>query len=101
MFFCDSGERYHDVGGRLAGPLNLASLPYEPWEKDIDAIHFMLSDAKRRKIFLEEFRRALTLQLGRERYLRLDFYERWAIAIEILLIEKGLISPVDVGSFDF
>ena len=97
-----SGERYHDVGGRLSGEaLDLSSAPYEPWEKDIDAIHFMLSDAKRRRIYLEEFRRALTLQLGRERYLRLDFYERWAIAVEILLVEKGLISPIDVGSLSF
>lgn len=100
-FFCYPVERYHDVGGRIDAPLDLSRSGYEPWEKEIDAIHFMLADAKRRRIFLEEFRRALTLQLGRERYLRLDFYERWAIAIEVLLVEKGLISPVDVGSSGF
>lgn len=98
MFFCEAVDRYHDVGGRADAPLDLSRANYEIWEKEIDAIHFMLSDAKRRRIFLEEFRRTLTLQLGRERYLRLDFYERWAIAIEMLLVEKGLVSPLDVAS---
>jgi nitrile hydratase subunit alpha len=101
MLFCYPVERYHDVGGRIDSALDLTSVDYEPWEKDIDAIHFMLADAKRRRVLLEEFRRALTLQLGRDRYLRLDFYERWAIAIEILLVEKGVISPIDVGGSGF
>ncbi|MGH8994008.1 MAG: hypothetical protein ACRDYV_03890 [Acidimicrobiia bacterium] len=68
--------------------------PFEAdWEARIYALNLALL---RRGVYgLDEFRDA-TERLAPDRYLAASAFERWLEAIEVLLVEKALISATDL-----
>ena len=86
--------RVHDRGGwPEAGPIDRDEHDLSMWEKRTDALmrtlrgkHYMTVDEMRRAIESIELRR----------YEQLGYYERWAEALEILLIEKGVLSRAEI-----
>ena len=86
--------RVHDRGGwPEAGPIDRDEHDLSMWEKRTDALmrtlrgkHYMTVDEMRRAIESIELRR----------YEQLGYYERWAEAMEILLIEKGVLSREEI-----
>ena len=87
-----SGERVHDLGGAPGGPIDKSQHDLEDWERLADAINGVLG----RKGFWtsDQHRRAIE-SLG-ERYTELTYYERWAFANEMLLVEKGILTPAEI-----
>jgi len=88
--------RVHDRGGWPdAGPINKAEHDLSMWEKRTDAILMLLSSADKRVIRGDELRRAIE-SLAPDAYEKLSYYERWITAIEILLIEKGILTRTEI-----
>ena len=63
------------------------------WERRTDAIRGVLG--AKRLIRTDELRRAVeSIELSP--YEQLSYYERWIVAIEALLIEKGLLTREEI-----
>ena len=87
-------QRIHDRGGApAAGPIDRSEHQYTMWEKRTDA---MLRCLWARGILnVDEHRRALeSLEPGA--YETLSYYERWLVALEALLIEKGILTRAEI-----
>jgi nitrile hydratase subunit beta len=87
-------RRVHDRGGWPdAGPIDRAEHTYTMWEKRIDAIRGILGG--KQLIRTDELRRAVE-SLAPDQYEQLSYYERWIVAIEALLIEKGILTREEI-----
>jgi hypothetical protein len=80
---------YHDIGGKAAGPIPKAELPWLHWEKQVEAIRNLLGDGTRRIVSLDELRRGFE-SFGEEKYAALSFYRRRLEAMIDILVEKGI-----------
>jgi nitrile hydratase subunit beta len=87
-------RRVHDRGGWAdAGPIDRAEHAYSMWERRTDAIRGVLG--AKGLIRTDELRRAVeSIELAQ--YEQLSYYERWIVAIETLLIEKGLLTRAEI-----
>jgi hypothetical protein len=87
-------RRAHDRGGWPdAGPIDRAEHVYSLWEKRTDAIRSVLG--AKQLIRTDELRRAIE-SIEPAQYERLSYYERWLVAVEALLIEKGLLTRAEI-----
>ena len=87
----------HDVGGLEAGPIDQSEHRLSLSERRIDAMMQLLF-ASGRKIFnIDEMCRAIEA-LPREVYERYNYYERWVMAMEALLVEKGVLSADEIAA---
>ena len=84
----------HDIGGMqgLGLVTREADEPvfHAEWEKRVFAL--MVSTLGGGAFNAGEFRHAVNERIDQSQYLTLDYYERWIQGIEMLLIEKGLIT---------
>ncbi len=86
--------RIHDRGGWPdVGSIDRAEHDPTMWEKRTDAL--MRSLRAHGHIEVDELRRAIE-SLDPQHYEQLKYYERWAEAIEILVVEKGLVSQDEI-----
>ena len=67
------------------------------WEKQIDALHTLIADDKRRIVGRDENRRAVE-SLGDDVYNTMNYYERWTAATCRQLIEKGVLTQAEVDA---
>ncbi len=80
----------HDRGGwPTEEPISREEHTLSDWELRVDAMHNVLSEKGLRRT--DEMRRAIE-SLEPERYEALSYYERWTAALEILLLEKGVLN---------
>ena len=86
----------HDVGGQPAGPVETQPHDVTFWEKQIDALHTLIGDDKRRITVRDENRRYVE-SLGDDVYNTLTYYERWTAATTDLMIEKGVVTVDELG----
>jgi hypothetical protein len=89
-------RRVHDMGGEAAGPVEPARDEHDhaPWEKKVDAIFRIL--AGKSMITTDELRRGIE-ELGPGAYDQLAYYERWIGSITNNLLEKGVLTPAELG----
>lgn len=87
----------HDVGGQPAGPVETQPHDATFWEKQIDALHTLVGDDKRRITVRDENRRYVEL-LGDDVYNTLTYYERWTAAMCRQLIDKGVLTQDEVDA---
>ena len=86
----------HDLGGSPdAGPIDTSQHDIEDWERLADAVTIVL-DKKGIKT-TDEHRRAIE-SLAPELYEKLGYYERWIAATELLLVEKGILTPKEIDA---
>jgi len=86
----------HDRGGWPgAGPVGKTEHQLEDWERRTDAMMQLLSSPDKRVIRLDEMRRTIE-SLAPERYESLRYYERWAAALESLMIEKKILTREEI-----
>jgi len=87
----------HDVGGTPDRPVD--PLPHDLtfWEKQIDALHALIGDDKRRISTRDENRRYVE-SLGHDVYNTLTYYERWTAAMGRHLIEKGVLTQDEIDA---
>lgn len=84
-------SRIHDVGGLHGfGPVPHTEDDEPPFHHEWEARVFALNSLLLRKgvYNLDEFRHAVE-RMPPEEYLTASYYERWLIAVETLLAEKG------------
>lgn len=87
-------RRHHDVGGQADGPVDRAEHAQAPWENRVDAILRLL--VGQGVMTLDELRRGIE-ELGPDAYDRLSYFERWIASIANVLIEKGVVTPHELG----
>ena len=87
---------YHDVGGLPAGPVTTDGHVLALWEKRVHALLSLLSDPCRNVLNVHELRRGIEA-LGEAEYDRLAYYERWISSITNILLQKGVLSPDELG----
>ena len=64
------------------------------WEKRVEALHGVLH--YKGLITTHQWRRAIE-GLGPEQYESLTYHERWATALETLLVEQGVVTEAEVN----
>lgn len=90
------GPGVHDRGGWPDDtPIDRTEHEYSDWERRVDAVHQVLGAQGIRTT--DEMRRAIE-SLSLERYESLSYYEKWTAALEILLIEKGILTAEEIDA---
>ena len=79
------------MGGEPAGPVDRSVHEPEDWERIADAINAALG--KKGFQTTDEHRRAIE---SLPNYRDLAYYERWASATERLLVEKGILTGLEI-----
>ncbi|MDX1485144.1 MAG: nitrile hydratase subunit beta [Alphaproteobacteria bacterium] len=87
----------HDVGGLKAGPVDTETHDMTFWEKQIDALHALIGDDKRRIVPKGQNRRYVEA-LGEDVYNTLSYYERWTATMSQQLLEKGVLSREEIDA---
>ena len=86
----------HDRGGWPdETPIDRTEHEYSDWERRVDAVHQVLGARGVRTT--DEMRRAIE-SLAPETYESLSYYEKWTAALEILLIEKGILTAEEIDA---
>ena len=86
--------KVHDRGGWPDdNPINRSEHVLSDWEARVDALHMVLG-AKRVRT-TDEMRRAIE-SLELEKYESLSYYEKWTAALEILMLEKGVLNADEI-----
>jgi len=87
--------RVHDRGGWPTNePINRSDHQLMDWERRMDALHGVLGTKGLRTT--DEMRRAIE-SLEPELYESMSYYEKWTAALEILLLEKGVLSKEEIN----
>jgi hypothetical protein len=89
-----SHARPHDLGGQSAGPVDRAEHAAEPWQNLVTALMYLLRD-RCHLAKTDEMRRAIE-DLKPDDYRRLDYFEKWALGVSTLVVEKGLMTPDEI-----
>ena len=86
--------RVHDRGGRPTDePIDRSEHQLMDWERRMDALHAVLGAKGLRST--DEMRRAIE-SLPPQQYEAMSYYERWTAALEILLMEKEVLSREEI-----
>jgi hypothetical protein len=80
----------HDIGGQMAGPVDMSEHDIAHWEWQIDAM-VRLALGKGLISDFAELRDGIE-QLSAEDYDRLSYYERWAKSLAYTLLSRGAIT---------
>lgn len=90
-------RRNSDLGGQAAGPIDRTEVPVQPWQHRLDAMRRVLGDKKRHLITLDEMRRAIE-DLPPEKYHGMAFFDRRMLAVETILVEKGVVCREEIDA---
>lgn len=85
----------HDMGGLAAGPVIKDEHDPSLAERRVDALMSLLMSPPLSAFNVDEMRRTIE-SLPREVYERHDYYERWLLTIESLLLEKGILTRSEI-----
>ena len=80
------GRRWHDMGGRAAGPVPQGEHDFALWEKRVDALMMLCSG--KGFFTVDGLRRALE-DMGEEAFETMTYYERWIASITQNMVEAG------------
>lgn len=86
----------HDLGG-MSGeePIDRSERDLMEWERRAAALVDVLCE--KRIITSDELRRGIE-SLGAGQYRELDYYERWSASVELLMVEKGLLTTREIDA---
>ena len=90
-----SRVRPHDLGGQPAGPIDRAEHDAAPWQNLVTALMYLLRDHCR-LAKTDEMRRAIE-DMDAEDYRRLGYFDKWAVGLSTLVVEKGLMSRQELA----
>jgi hypothetical protein len=89
-----SRARAHDLGGQPAGPIDRAEHAAEPWQNLVTALMYLLRD-RCHLAKTDEMRRTVE-DMEPEEYRRLGYFDKWAVGVSGLVVEKGLMSRDEI-----
>ena len=88
--------RVHDRGGwPAAGLVDKSEHELSWWEKRTDAIAMLLTSPHKRVMRVDELRRVIE-SMDPVAYEKSKYYERWLSALEMLMVEKGLLTREEI-----
>jgi Nitrile hydratase beta subunit len=90
----------HDLGGvepAASAPIDRAEHELTQFDKNVDALMYLLSHPSRRLIRVDELRRAIE-SFTPIQYASLSYYEKWLQAMHNLLVEKGVLRREEVDT---
>ena len=86
--------KVHDRGGWPNNePIDHQEHHLADWERRVDALHMILGQRGVRTT--DEMRRAIE-SLEPAQYEQLSYYEKWTAALELLMLEKGILSVEEI-----
>ncbi len=84
----------HDRGGWPTDePIDKTEHQIMDWEQRVQALVWLLSRQGLRRV--DEARRAIE-SIEPELYESISYYDRWVISLEILLVEKGILTGQEI-----
>ena len=87
-------RKVHDRGGWPSDePIERTEHQIEDWERTTDALVYTLN--RKGLINVDQLRMAIEA-LPRDEYERYSYYERWAAALESLLVEKHILTRKEI-----
>jgi Nitrile hydratase beta subunit len=89
-----SGARAHDLGGQRAGPIDRGEHEAEAWQNLVTALMYLLRD-RCHLAKTDEMRRTIE-DMKPEDYRRLGYFDKWAVGVSGLVVEKGLMSRDEI-----
>lgn len=89
-----SPARAHDLGGQPAGPIDRAEHETDPWQNLVTALMYLLRD-RCHLAKTDEMRRTIE-DMEPEDYRRLGYFDKWAVGVSALVVEKGLMSREEI-----
>jgi hypothetical protein len=87
----------HDMGGLPAGAVERDEHDPSFAERRVDALMMLLMSPAKSLFNVDEMRRTIE-SLPPEVYQRHDYYERWLMTIERLLVEKGVLKQAEIDA---
>jgi hypothetical protein len=87
----------HDLGGLPAGAVERDEHDPSFAERRVDALMSLLQGSQPPLFSVDEMRRTIE-SLPRDIYERHDYYERWLLTIERLLVEKGVLTQAEIDA---
>ena len=90
----DIARRWHDMGGRDAGPVDLSQHDFALWEKRVDAL--MVIASAKGHFTVDGLRRALE-DMGEGAFETMGYYERWIAAVNQNLLESGVYTLTELA----
>jgi nitrile hydratase len=92
-------SRVNDVGGQVGFGAVEPDLDEEPtfhadWEARVFTLHAVL---RRHGVYTTDEHRDAIERMPPAEYLESSYYRRWLVAMETLLVEKGVLMPDQVG----
>ena len=87
----------HDMGGVQrfrCTPVERDEEPPDAFGKRVDALRQLL--AQKGLMTVDELRRGIE-SIPEDEYFALTYYERWLRSITLLLLEKGVVTPAELG----
>ncbi|CUH29372.1 Low-molecular weight cobalt-containing nitrile hydratase subunit beta [Jannaschia seosinensis] len=88
------GNRWHDMGGDVAGPVPGDDHDFALWEKRVDALVIL---AGLKGVFTVDGLRRVLEDMGEEAFETLTYYERWVAALNQNMLETGIYSVAELG----
>ena len=93
---CDCLNAVHDMGGLPTDdPIDRSERSLMEWERRTGALVDVLRE--RRLINTDELRRGIE-SIPTDQYRSLSYYERWSWSLELLLVEKGLLTTEEIDA---
>ena len=93
----DPTPAIHDIGGLTrfrCSPVERDEAPPDAFGKRVDALRQLL--AKQGYMTVDELRRGIE-SIPEDEYFALTYYERWLTSIATLMLEKGVVTPEELG----
>lgn len=85
----------HDMGGRPnQEPIDRAERTLMEWERRAGALVDVLCE--KRMIDSDQLRRGIE-SIPADEYHGLSYYERWSASLELLLVEKGMLTSEEIN----
>ena len=86
----------HDRGGwPTDDPIDRSEHEYQDWERKTHALVEVLREQG--VIYTDELRRGIE-SLPPEQYETLSYYERWSASVELLLLEKNILTKGEIDA---
>ena len=88
--------KVHDRGGwSNDDPIDHTEHEMEEWERRVDSLNSVLGEKGLKNT--DQLRRAIE-SLAQDKYEALSYYEKWTEAMEVLLIEQGVLTKDEIDS---
>ena len=89
-------QRVNDVGGLPGGPIRQEDHPVTMFQKRVDALYVLLTNAPVSAFRVDAVRRTIESNT-KEDYQQFGYYDKWIRAIRTQLIEQNILTEAEIN----